>query len=139
MTSAHTFGKRSLAELRGTAIAALVLSGWSPACSDADDCLSPFFAENNPLAYHHDTSAVDARIKAHAAGTEKTECPKYSETIQGKVGTELSTVPLPQGAQIAVADKKVSGVTLDASFGFRFGTLAKERSQRNAHKGTLTK
>ena len=134
MTSAHTFGKRSLAELRGTAIAALVLSGWSPACSDADDCLSPFFAENNPLAYHHDTSAVDARIKAHAVGTEKTERPRYSETIQGRLEPGCRRFRCPRVRRSRSPTRRCQ-----ESPSTRHSDSVSERSQRNAHKGTLTK
>ena len=46
------------------------------------------------------------------------------ETIQDKVAADQSTVPLLQGAQVAVSGKKVSGVTRDGSFEFRFGTLS---------------
>ena len=40
---------------------------------------------------------------------------------------DLSTVPLLQGAQVAVVGKDVSGAedTLDASFKFRYGALSK--------------
>ena len=64
-------------------------------------------------------------IKAQAVETDKAKRTKVIESIQDKVAADLSTVPLVQGAQVAVAGKKVSGVTLDASFKFRFGTLTK--------------
>ena len=40
---------------------------------------------------------------------------------------DLSTVPLLQGAQVAVVGKDVNGAqdTLDASFKFRYGALSK--------------
>ena len=38
---------------------------------------------------------------------------------------DLSTVPYLQGAQVAVVGNDVDGVTLDASFKFRYGTLTK--------------
>ena len=41
------------------------------------------------------------------------------------MGELLSTVPLLQGAQVAVAGTDVDGVTLDASFKFRFAPLTK--------------
>ena len=99
--------------------------GWFPDYSDADNYLSPFFAKDNFLANHYDNPAVDTLIKAQAVETDKAKRTKDIETIQDKVAAELSTVPLLQGAQVAVAGKKVSGVTLDASFKFRFGTLTK--------------
>ena len=44
-----------------------------------------------------------------------------SELVAG----DLSTVPLLQGAQVAVTGKDVSGVTLDASFKLRFAPITK--------------
>ena len=99
--------------------------GWFPDYSDADNYLSPFFAKGNFLANHYENSEVDSLIKAQAVETDKAKRTKVIGTIQDKVAADLSTVPLLQGAQVAVAGKKVSGVTLDASFKFRFGTLAK--------------
>ena len=48
------------------------------------------------------------------------------EDIQDAVAKDLSTVPLLQGAQVAVVGKDVTGTedTLDASFKFRYGALA---------------
>jgi peptide/nickel transport system substrate-binding protein len=99
--------------------------GWFPDYSDADNYLSPFFAKDNFLANHYDNAEVDSLIKAQAVETDKAKRTKDIETIQDKVAADLSTVPLLQGAQVAVAGTKVSGVTLDASFKFRFGTLSK--------------
>ena len=47
--------------------------------------------------------------------------------VQEKVASQLSTLPMLQGAQVAVAGTDVKGVgdTLDASFKFRFGVLSK--------------
>ena len=47
------------------------------------------------------------------------------EEIQAKVGADLSTVPLLQGAQVAVSGTDIDGLVLDASFKFRFATLVK--------------
>ena len=99
--------------------------GWFPDYSDADNYLSPFFAKGNFLANHYENAEVDSLIKAQAVETDKAKRTKVIESIQDKVAADLSTVPLVQGAQVAVAGKKVSGVTLDASFKFRFGTLTK--------------
>ncbi|MET4705038.1 ABC transporter substrate-binding protein [Frigoribacterium sp. UYMn621] len=99
--------------------------GWFPDYSDADNYLSPFFAEGNFLGNHYSNAEVDSLIKAQAVETDKAKRTKDIETIQNKVAADLSTVPLLQGAQVAVAGKNVSGVTLDASFKFRFGTLSK--------------
>jgi peptide/nickel transport system substrate-binding protein len=47
--------------------------------------------------------------------------------IQDAVAKDLSTLPLLQGAQVAVTGVNVSGVqdTLDASFKFRYGAISK--------------
>ncbi len=46
------------------------------------------------------------------------------EKIQDLVAHDLSTVPLLQGAQVAVTGADVSGVTLDA-FKLRFAPITK--------------
>ncbi len=99
--------------------------GWFPDYSDADNYLSPFFAGGNSLGNHYDNAEVDSLIRAQVVETDASKRTADIETIQDKVAADLSTVPLLQGAQFAVAGKKVSGVTLDGSFKFRFGTLSK--------------
>ncbi len=99
--------------------------GWFPDYSDADNYLSPFFTTGNFLGNHYANAAVDSLIKAQAVETDKAKRTKDIETIQNMVAADLSTLPLLQGAQVAVSGKAVSGVTLDASFKFRFGTLSK--------------
>ncbi len=45
--------------------------------------------------------------------------------LQGILSDDLSILPLLQGKQIAIAGTAVKGVTLDASFKLRLGTLSK--------------
>ena len=45
--------------------------------------------------------------------------------IQDIVAEDVSTLPLLQGAQIAVSTTEVQGVTLDSSFKFRISPLSK--------------
>ena len=45
--------------------------------------------------------------------------------VQDLLAEDLSTLPMQQGAQVAVAVDGIDGVTLDSSFKFRFGTLTK--------------
>ncbi len=99
--------------------------GWFPDYSDADNYLAPFFAKDNFLANHYDNAAVDALIKAQAVEVDPAVRTKNIEQIQNMVAADLSTLPMLQGAQVVVSGAAVSGVTLDASFKFRFGTLAK--------------
>ena len=45
--------------------------------------------------------------------------------IQEKETDDLSTIPLLQGAQVAVTGSNVKGVVLDASFRFRYASVTK--------------
>lgn len=101
--------------------------GWFPDYSDADNYLSPFFIKDNFLANHYDNPEVQALIEQQLGTTDKDARTKLIEEIQAKVGADLSTLPLLQGAQVAVVGKSVSGAdkTLDASFKFRYAALSK--------------
>ncbi|ERK72380.1 MULTISPECIES: ABC transporter substrate-binding protein [Leifsonia] len=101
--------------------------GWFPDYSDADNYLSPFFIKDNFLANHYDNAEVQSLIEQQLGTTDKDARTKLIEEIQAKVGADLSTLPLLQGAQVAVVGKGVSGAdkTLDASFKFRYAALTK--------------
>ncbi|MFF2051776.1 ABC transporter substrate-binding protein [Leifsonia sp. NPDC058194] len=101
--------------------------GWFPDYSDADNYLSPFFIKDNFLANHYDNPDVQALIEKQLGTTDKDARTKLIEEIQAKVGADLSTLPLLQGAQVAVVGKNVSGTdkTLDPSFKFRYAALSK--------------
>ncbi|OJX77571.1 MULTISPECIES: ABC transporter substrate-binding protein [unclassified Leifsonia] len=101
--------------------------GWFPDYSDADNYLSPFFIKDNFLANHYDNPEVQALIEQQLGTTDKDARTKLIEEIQAKVGADLSTLPLLQGAQVAVVGKTVTGAdkTLDASFKFRYAALKK--------------
>ena len=45
--------------------------------------------------------------------------------IQDIVTDELPTIPLLQGAQVAVTRNNIDGVVLDASFRFRYASVTK--------------
>jgi peptide/nickel transport system substrate-binding protein len=99
--------------------------GWSPDYSDADNYLSPFFTKGNFLANHYDNKAVQDLIAKQASETDAAERTSEIEQIQALVAADLSTVPLWQGAQLAVTGDTISGAILDGSFKFRFATLAR--------------
>ncbi|CAN5352971.1 ABC transporter substrate-binding protein [soil metagenome] len=99
--------------------------GWFPDYSDADNYLTPFFLKENFLANHYDNPEVNDLILEQAVTVDPAERQAVIEEIQAKVGEDLSTVPLLQGAQLAVSGTDISGLTLDASFKFRFATLVK--------------
>ncbi len=101
--------------------------GWFPDYSDADNFLTPFFAKKNFLGNDYDNPAVDTLINEQRVETDRAKRTAMIEEIQTKVAGDLSTLPLLQGAQVAVAGVDVTGVekTLDASFKFRLGVLGK--------------
>jgi peptide/nickel transport system substrate-binding protein len=101
--------------------------GWFPDYSDADNYLAPFFQTDNFLANHFSNAEIDSLIKAQAVEGDPATRAKDIEDIQAKVAAQLSTLPMLQGAQVAVSGKDVKGVddTLDASFKFRFNVLSK--------------
>ena len=99
--------------------------GWFPDFSDADNYLTPFFAEDNFLVNHYSDPEVSKILAAEATEPNPDTRKAPIEDIQAKVAAQLSTLPLTQESQVAVVGTDVSGATLDASFKFRFGTLSK--------------
>lgn len=99
--------------------------GWFPDYSDADNYLTPFFATDNFLVNHYENADVNQLIQDQAVESDPAARQAIIEDIQAKVAADLSTVPLLQGAQIAVTAKGVDGAILDGSFKFRYGSLVK--------------
>ena len=63
------------------------------------------------------TTALDVTVQAQFMDLLK--------KIQTLETEDLSTIPLLQGAQVAVTGANVKGVVLDASFRFRFASVTK--------------
>lgn len=101
--------------------------GWFPDYSDADNYLTPFFSKENFVSNHYDNPAVQKLITEQVGTKDKAARTKLIQQIQTDVAKDLPTVPYLQGAQVAVVASDVSGAdqTLDASFKFRYGALAK--------------
>ncbi|MBG6239948.1 peptide/nickel transport system substrate-binding protein [Mycetocola sp. CAN_C7] len=99
--------------------------GWFPDYSDGDNYLTPFFLIENFLANHYANQEVNDLILEQASTVDPDERASVFEEIQAKVAEDLSTVPYLQGSQVAVAGADVDGVTLDASFKFRYAPLSK--------------
>ena len=99
--------------------------GWFPDYSDADNYLTPFFLTNNFLSNHFSDPETEQLILDQAVTPDPAERQAKIEAIQARVGELLSTVPLLQGAQVAVTGADVKGVTLDASFKLRFAPITK--------------
>ncbi|GHG47559.1 peptide ABC transporter substrate-binding protein [Sinomonas cellulolyticus] len=101
--------------------------GWFPDFSDSDNYLTPFFTANNFLKNHYSNKTVQDLISKEATNPDKNSRAQQIGQIQDDVAKDLSTLPLLQGAQVAVAGTSVKGVdsTLDPSFKFRLGVLSK--------------
>ncbi|MFF1879006.1 ABC transporter substrate-binding protein [Leifsonia sp. NPDC058230] len=101
--------------------------GWFPDYSDADNYLTPFFQKDNFLVNHYENANVQDLITKQVGETDPAARTKLIEQIQTDVAADVPTLPLLQGAQVAVTGKTVTGAdkTLDGSFKFRYGALAK--------------
>ncbi|MGO1193558.1 MAG: ABC transporter substrate-binding protein, partial [Nesterenkonia sp.] len=99
--------------------------GWFPDYADAGNFLSPFFGEDNFLANGYSDEEVQETVQAHATTPDEDERAALIEETQRLVAEDLSTLPYLQGAQVAVAANDISGVTLDASFKFRYAPLSR--------------
>ncbi|GAA2176801.1 ABC transporter substrate-binding protein [Leucobacter tardus] len=99
--------------------------GWFPDYSDADNYLTPFFLEGGFLENHYNNDEVNDLLREQLVTTDADARATKIEEVQEVLAEDLSTLPMLQGEQVAVAVDGVDGVTLDASFKFRFGTLTK--------------
>ncbi|WP_222262285.1 ABC transporter substrate-binding protein [Modestobacter marinus] len=101
--------------------------GWFPDYSDADTYLTPFFLTENFLGNHYSNQPVNDLILQQATTADPAQRTALIEQIQQLVAADLSTLPYLQGAQVAVTGVDVTGAedTLDPSFKFRYGALAR--------------
>ncbi len=105
--------------------------GWFPDYSDADNYLSPFFApspDGTPggfLGNGYENPTVTDLINQQRVEGDPDARAELIGQIQDAVAQDLSTVPLLQGASVAVAGTDIDGVVLDASYKFRYGTLVR--------------
>ncbi|TQJ67227.1 peptide/nickel transport system substrate-binding protein [Arthrobacter sp. SLBN-100] len=101
--------------------------GWFPDFSDPDNYLTPFFPKGGYINNHYSNPDVEALIGKQLVTADKSEREKTIQDIQNQLAKDISTLPLLQGAQVAVSGTRVNGVdsTLDASFKFRLGTVSK--------------
>ena len=99
--------------------------GWFPDYSDPDNYLSPFFREGNFINNGYSNTEVNDLIVAQAGETDADKREEMLKQIQQLETEDLSTIPLLQGAQVAVTGTNIDGVVLDASFRFRFASVTK--------------
>ncbi|WP_413452989.1 ABC transporter substrate-binding protein [Georgenia phoenicis] len=99
--------------------------GWFPDYSDADNYLSPFFLIENFLVNGYENQEVNDLILDQATEPDEEARAEKIAEVQRLVAEDLSTLPYLQGAQVAVAQNDITGVTLDASFKFRYAPLGR--------------
>lgn len=99
--------------------------GWFPDYSDPDNYLSPFFRDGNFVNNGYSNTTINDLIVKQAGEQDATAREKILKQIQELETKDLSTIPLLQGAQVAVMGKDIKGVTLDASFRFRYASVTK--------------
>lgn len=101
--------------------------GWFPDFSDADNYLTPFFPEGGFLKNHYNNATVNELISKQLTDADKTSRESTIKEVQNALAKDISTLPLLQGAQVAVVGSGVNGVdkTLDPSFKFRLGVISK--------------
>ncbi|MDQ0673499.1 MULTISPECIES: ABC transporter substrate-binding protein [Micrococcaceae] len=101
--------------------------GWFPDFSDPDNYLTPMFPKGGFFKNHYSNTDVEALIAKQLVTADKSEREKTIQDVQNQLAKDISTLPLLQGAQVAVSGTSVKGVesTLDASFKFRLGTVSK--------------
>ena len=99
--------------------------GWFPDYSDPDNYLSPFFREGNFVNNGYSSKQVNDLIVQQAGEQDATKREDLLKQIQELETEDLSTLPLLQGAQVAVTGADVKGVVLDASFRFRYASVTK--------------
>ena len=101
--------------------------GWFPDFSDPDNYLTPFFPKGGFMNNHYSNPEVDKLISKQVTEKDKTQREKDVQDVQKLLAQDISTLPLLQGAQVAVSGVNVKGVdsTLDASFKFRLGSVSK--------------
>ena len=89
--------------------------------------MTPFFVKDNFLANRYDNPEVQSLIAQQQGTDDKAKRAELIAQIQELEAKDLSTLPILQGEQIAVAGKNVNGVeqTLDAAFKFRAAVVSK--------------
>ena len=99
--------------------------GWFPDYSDPDNYLSPFFRDGNFVNNVYANKQINDLIVQQAGEQDTAKREDMLKQIQELETDDLSTIPLLQGAQVAVTGKDISGVVLDASFRFRYAGVTK--------------
>ena len=99
--------------------------GWFPDYSDPDNYLSPFFRDGNFVNNGYSNKQINDLIIQQAGEQDKAKRNDLLKQIQQLETEDLSTIPLLQGAQVAVTGTNIKGVTLDASFRFRYAGVTK--------------
>ncbi|PJM72653.1 peptide ABC transporter substrate-binding protein [Bifidobacterium primatium] len=100
--------------------------GWLPDYSDPDNYLSPFFRDDNYPANGYRNERINELLIRQAGEQDRRRRAELLGQVQELETADLSTLPLLQGSQVAVVGRNVHGVTLDASFRFRYAPITKD-------------
>jgi len=107
--------------------------GWFPDFSDADNYLTPLYLEDpdagihSYLSNHYMDKEVNALIQKQAVTVDPDARVALIKEAQDKIAAQVSSLPLLAASQVAVTGSDITGTadTLDPSFKFRYGALAK--------------
>ena len=84
--------------------------GWFPDYSDPDNYLSPFFRDGNFVNNGYSNKEVNDLIVKQAGEKDATKREEILKQVQALETEDLSTIPLLQGAQVAVTGTNIKGV-----------------------------
>ncbi|AEA47974.1 ABC transporter substrate-binding protein [Archaeoglobus veneficus] len=103
----------------------LSLLGWYPDYLDPDDYTTPFLksGSNKWLGNGYSNPEMDELLDKAAASTDINERTKYYEQAQDILAEDVPIIPLIQGKLYVVANKDISGITLDPTMIFRYWLL----------------
>src|SRR5690606_16368190 len=99
-----------------------------PDYSDADNYLTPFFHSGQNFTNNHfENARIDELLDAQREEADQQRRLEMIAEVQEIAADEIPTLPMQQGAQIAVVRDGVNGVsdTLDPSYKFRFSVLSR--------------
>ncbi len=101
--------------------------GWFPDYPDADDYAASFYAKGSFLGIHYNNPEMEKLLADEKATTDAAERTEQFAKIQEIGATDIPTIPIWQGKQVAAVRDGVEGVdeTFDPAFIFRYWLISK--------------
>lgn len=99
--------------------------GWFPDYSDGDNYITGIFYEGGYVQNHYQSDELDALIRQQASEGDQAAREALIGDINDMLAASVPTLPYLQGSELVAAGANVEGITLDASFKFRFGPVHK--------------